>query len=602
MNVNQKKRLNIILTLLLLWTLFGYAPESTLSAESGQELADKLTDYLTEYKETSAGVATIVVHEDDIIYKMQGYADIKEEIPVDKDTVFEWGSVSKILIWISVFQLVEDGKLDLATDITRYLPDDFRSKISFDEPVTLQHLMHHTAGFDDSYTDLMIHNPTKKHSLREALDIADIKQVFPPGQIASYSNYGAGLAAYIVEEVSGLDYGEYVRQHIFEPLDMTKTAIDAELDDHQWVKAERQKMQGYTADLKLINPNHYVVPMYPVGSVMGVAEDLQKLMQALLTKEGAPLFKQRDTMDRFFEPSLYYPETTIPRMANGLYFLPSPSAQVFGHGGNTVAFSASLYVDRFAQKGALVLTNMANESAFTLGIPEMIFGKYTQTETHDNLEDSSKWIGIYEPARVSRHGFSKVYGLFLRGKVKQSETHNLMMHDVVYRQLKPGVYTTEDDYSSYAVEAYSQLPQSKKVLSTVNSDLLYVPKYQHYFEWGMIILGGLSILLSIGIVIVSMIKIIRRKSLSLLGTSQHLLNVIFFINIIWIFHQTLSLTTYAALQPFLIANILYLVASCIISGYLLFQMKDKEISKVEFITVLSTVILCGNVVYWAFYY
>lgn len=281
MNKRNRKLLILFISFVLLWTLFGYAPEPTLSATNGWELGDQLTDYLTEHKETSAGVATIVVHEDDIIYKMQGYADVAEQIRVDKDTVFEWGSVSKILIWISVFQLVEEGKLDLATDIATYLPSDFRSKTSFDKPVTLQHLMHHTAGFDDSFTDLMIHNPTKKHSLREALDIADIKQVFPPGQIASYSNYGAGLAAYIVEEVSGLDYGEYIRQYIFEPLDMTKTVIDVELEDNQWVKAQRKRVQGYTADLKLINPNHYVVPMYPAGSVMGIAEDLQKLMHVI---------------------------------------------------------------------------------------------------------------------------------------------------------------------------------------------------------------------------------------------------------------------------------------------------------------------------------
>ena len=70
---------------------------------------------------------------------MAGNADIENQILVSEDTVFEWASVSKILIWISVLQLVEQGKLDLETDIKTYLPQHFRSKTNFDEPITMSH-------------------------------------------------------------------------------------------------------------------------------------------------------------------------------------------------------------------------------------------------------------------------------------------------------------------------------------------------------------------------------------------------------------------------------------------------------------------------------
>ena len=170
---------------------------------------------MIEHKGNIAGLATIVIDQDEIIYKMKGYSNIEEQILVNENTVFEWASVSKILIWISVLQLVETGKLDLETDIEIYLPNDFRSKTKFEEPITMHHLMHHNAGFDDSYTDLMIHGPTKKKSLREVLEEADIKQIFPPGDVVAYSNYGSGLAAYIVEEVSGLDYQRICTEEYF---------------------------------------------------------------------------------------------------------------------------------------------------------------------------------------------------------------------------------------------------------------------------------------------------------------------------------------------------------------------------------------------------
>ncbi|MFK4996817.1 hypothetical protein ACI2OX_02585 [Bacillus sp. N9] len=100
-------------------------------------------------------------------------------------------------------------------------------------------------------------------------------------------------------------------------------------------------MQGYSNALQLIDLNFYSIPMYPIGSAMGTATDLQKLLQALLAEDATPLFKDKKTIDFMFEPTLYYPETNIPRVANGLFYLPSKSQHVYGHGGNSKAFSSS---------------------------------------------------------------------------------------------------------------------------------------------------------------------------------------------------------------------------------------------------------------------
>jgi CubicO group peptidase (beta-lactamase class C family) len=564
-----------------------------------QVLEEALSDYLNEHGEKAAGVAVIVVNEDEITYLMDGYADIKRQIPVDEETIFEWGSVSKLLVWISILQLEEAGRLDLDEDISTYLPQDFPL---YDRAITLQHLMNHTAGFDDSYTDLMILNPAGKMSLREVLEGADVQQVYTPGQVVAYSNYGASLAAYVVEEVSGMDFREYVQMHIFAPLHMTRTAIDAEQDDHQWVKEKRKKVQGYTGDLELIEPNNYVIPMYPAGSVMGVATDLQKLMQELLSGDGALLFQQSRTIDSLFQPSLYYPDTNVPRIANGLFFLPSQSGQVFGHGGNTRAFSSSFYMDRQTRTGVLVMTNMAYESTYTLGIPDIVFGEYKHKERPNTLEDSSKWEGIYEPARVSQHGFSKVYGLLLRSKSEPAGEHDLTMNGVYYSQAEPGVYLTEDDFSAYAVDVYSGHSGNEKVLSSGQSDLLYIPLNQHLLEWGALVLGGLAVLVSICYMILS---VLRRTRKNLFLLFQHVLNTLAGLNIFWIFYQAASLTTYVAIQPFLIANLFYVAGSLVISGFLLLQMRNTKMKKrsalLKVITIMTAVVLSGNILYWEFY-
>lgn len=294
MLIYQHKTFKTAMCLLLIFLFYGSQTSTTFAINKQPDLEKQVEKHLTQNEKEIAGLTTIIVSGDQIIHKMAGYADIEEQIPIDEDTIFEWGSVSKILIWISVLQLIEADQLDLEADIKTYLPNDFHLPQKFEEPITLRHLMHHAAGFDDSYTDLMVHRPDKQRTFREVLEEADIQQVFPPGEIVAYSNYGSGLAAYLVEQVSGLDYQEYVHQYILQPLRMTETAIHPEQEDHQWVKEQRKEVQGYSSTLQLIEPNLYSIPIYPVGSVMGTATDLQKLLQALLDKDNSLLFKEKD--------------------------------------------------------------------------------------------------------------------------------------------------------------------------------------------------------------------------------------------------------------------------------------------------------------------
>lgn len=601
-NGHDKSVFKVYLYFLFLLFLVGYRPETAFSSVTD----NKLDDYLSDREEEIAGLTVVIVDGDEIMTEMRGYSNIEGQTPVDEQTVFEWGSVSKILVWISVLQLAEAGELDLDTNINTYLPNDFHSKSTHKEPITMRHVMHHSAGFDDSYTDLMLLPPTPNAALREVLENADIKQVFAPGDVVAYSNYGAGLAAYIVEKVSGVDYREYVRKNILEPLQMAETALDAEQEDNKWVKEQRKKVQGYSDALRLIVPNYYVIPMYPAGSAVGTAADLQKLLQALLSEDGAPLFSDETTLDRMFEPTLYYPGTDIPRIANGLFYLPSESRYVFGHRGNTFAFSSSFYLDRKRHQGVIVLTNVQNETVFTGGIPEMIFGEYIHGGYEGDFEKPARWKGIYEPARLPHHGFSKVYGLFLRSSTKQSGPHGLAIDDLHYEQLEPGVYKTEDDVSMYGLDVYSERPQTGKMLSNTYSDLLYVPYHKHLMEWAGIILGLLSAMFSLFFTAAAIVRRRRhKKSLPILLSVQHFLQLLLSINVIWIIFKAGTMVSYSTLKPFLAFNLFYVVIAIIMIVCIILEMKSKSFGRREkmiwIVSIASVCIVCVNILYWEFY-
>ena len=119
---------------------------------------------------TVPGACVVISEHDNTVFaKGYGFADLENNTAMDPETtVFEWGSISKTFVWVSVMQLVEDRKIDLETDIRTYLPDGFLKNLRFAEPVTLLHLMNHTAGFEEellicAITARVRKSPSKKY-------------------------------------------------------------------------------------------------------------------------------------------------------------------------------------------------------------------------------------------------------------------------------------------------------------------------------------------------------------------------------------------------------------------------------------------------------
>ena len=172
------------------------------------------------------GAVVIVIRNGEISFKEGfGYADIGSIKPVDPaKTRFRVGSISKLFTATAVMQLVEAGKLDLNSDVNTYLRS-FKIPATFPEPVTLSHVLTHTAGFDDRYLGIAVPLAQKVAPLRQYLSLHMPPRVLPPGKYFAYSNHGFALAGLVIEEVSGGSYNDYIQKHIFEPLRMTQSTL-----------------------------------------------------------------------------------------------------------------------------------------------------------------------------------------------------------------------------------------------------------------------------------------------------------------------------------------------------------------------------------------
>lgn len=135
--------------------------------------------------------------------------------------------MSKLFTATAVMQLVEQGKLDLDTDVNEYLTE-FEIRDTYPgNPVTLRHLLTHTAGFEDPLISLD-RGSGDSPGLGEYLADRQPDRVRPPGQVHSYSDYGFDLAGYLVQVRSGVPFERYVEQQIFVPLGMTNTMFATE--------------------------------------------------------------------------------------------------------------------------------------------------------------------------------------------------------------------------------------------------------------------------------------------------------------------------------------------------------------------------------------
>jgi D-alanyl-D-alanine carboxypeptidase len=182
-------------------------------------------DDFTAFMESDEGFsgAMLVAYNEEILWEAAfELADQSQNIPNQTDTLFNLGSMNKMFTAVAIMQLVEQGKLSLENRIGDVLPDYPNTKVA--EVVTIHHLLTHTSGLGDVFTEEFAANP---HQYRTNADFLSLfvnePLLFEPGEEFSYSNAGFVVLGQVIEQVSGLSYYDYIQQNIFDPSGMVNT-------------------------------------------------------------------------------------------------------------------------------------------------------------------------------------------------------------------------------------------------------------------------------------------------------------------------------------------------------------------------------------------
>lgn len=347
---------------------------------------------------------------------LEGYyakSDIENDIHTNKDTVFEWGSISKTLVWVSAMQLWEQGKLDLERDVRGYLPEGFFQHLTYDEPITMLDLMNHRGGWQETTRPLFTPAGSEILSLHDELQAIEPEQVFRPGEVTAYSNYGAAVAGYVVECISGMDYCDYVHKNILEPLDMEHTSVNADHSDNEWVYEHRKNEKCYeyfTIEYLDLGNQLYSLGIYPAGAATGTMSDLMTYAQALMDKN-SPLFENPDTREEMFTGTSFYGNSDIPAIAHG-FLCKEYAVRTFGHSGDTLMSHSEMILDLDSGTGMVLMVNEANSGRnnFVIDSHKYVFGELPPGKYASDTSEKTDISGYYLNARGIHKGMLKYIG------------------------------------------------------------------------------------------------------------------------------------------------------------------------------------------------
>jgi CubicO group peptidase (beta-lactamase class C family) len=291
-------------------------------------------------REDIAGAVIVVIKDGKIVFsKGYGYADVAQKRPIYPDrTLFRVASISKLFTWTSVMQLVEAGKLGLDRDVNDYL--DFRIPPAFGKPITLRNLMTHTPGFEETVKNSAPENPQQLKPLADYLKAELPHRIYPPGTVPAYSNYGAALAGYIVQRVSGQPFEDYVDEHIFKPLGMTHATFRQPLPE----PLKPLMSNGYNLASQPAKPFE-VIQDEPAGSLSVAAQDISHFMIAHLQDgqfQGTQILRPETA--RLMHSRQFVNLPDMDAIALGFYEESRNGHRIIGHGGDLQFFHSDLHL------------------------------------------------------------------------------------------------------------------------------------------------------------------------------------------------------------------------------------------------------------------
>lgn len=398
-NLNLRRKILLALMIIFITLRLGNADERTKEV-------DKL--FSPWDKTTSPGAALAIIKDGQIIYKRgYGMAKLEDELVMTPSKVFDIGSVSKQFTAACIAMLALEGKLSLDDNVRKYIPE----LPSYERPITIRHLLHHTSGLRD-YNALLSLAGFRPDSdcpnVEEALEIICRQKRLnhPPGEEYSYTNTGYFLLGQIVERLSGKSLNQFAQERIFQPLGMKNTLFQ---DNHNQIIKNRAS--GYSPEGDGFRLDMSDWDEVGDGNVYTTVEDLYLWDQAFYNNKLG-----RELMDMLLTQGTLNNSEKID-YAFGLIIGNYRGLRTVSHSGSWAGFRASLIRFPDEKFSIICLSNLStfNPAAISYKIADIYLADKFKEEIKKEKPQEIKPFPLSEKELLEKCGNYKEtkFGLWL---------------------------------------------------------------------------------------------------------------------------------------------------------------------------------------------
>jgi CubicO group peptidase (beta-lactamase class C family) len=363
------------------------------------------------------GVILAIVKDGKVMLsKGYGLANLEQKTPVDPDkTLFRIASVTKLFTATAIMQLHERGKIELKKDVNSYLYG-LKIPAAFGQPILVEDLLMHTAGFDERYLGISSWNPNTSKTLLEYLREGMPRRVYPPKTLTIYSNYSVGLSGHIIASQMSHPYAQQINDELLRPLGMLNSAIELTNEQRPNIATPyRWKDNQFS-----VQPDD-VIFNAPAGGLYTTANDMTRFMLMQLNNgslDGIAILKPETAA--LMQQQQFTNAPGIPGICYGFYEEIHRGRRTIVHNGYWNRFSSKLMLVPELNLGLFLSANADGgggvyDAVFD-GILENFFAlppksELKQTASPESLARAKQVAGVYRPARFTRHSVTKLESL-----------------------------------------------------------------------------------------------------------------------------------------------------------------------------------------------
>jgi CubicO group peptidase (beta-lactamase class C family) len=419
-----------------------------------ERLADSAMTAAMARNHVPGGVLVVVRDTAVVLARGYGVADDRGTRVDPARTIFRVASVSKVFTATAAMRLVEQGRIALDEDVNRRLRR-FHVPENSDPPVTLFHLLTHTAGFDDRNIARKARGPDGAMPLGAYLARRLPDRIQPPGRFLCYSNHGVALAGHLVEEVSGMPFARFMQDSLFAPLGMTRSSF-----------APRPVVPTDLAvghdDSDPPRPVAYdYVQTAPASMMTSTGSDVARFMIAHLHRgeyRGRRMLGAAAVEEMHLRQ--FAQHERLPGVALGFWERFQNGERALWHDGDGAGFASLLYLLPEQGTGFFLAFNGSGGGAAREDVLAALLDRFFPDERPiappsafaDAAREARRCAGTYAFSRYGHRGVERLVSLTNHAEVRVDSGGTLSIRGTRFAAIAPGLFQRADGHSVVAFD------------------------------------------------------------------------------------------------------------------------------------------------------